>query len=126
MQILTVATPSSSRSQRRCSGFVVVILTSHYLSAGNGDRLPIDRFLATDPQNGFRDLFGFDQPPLRVCFYQLGQCLVNMREFQEARTAFQGAARDDRSERDALRWLQFVETEIARDRANREALASLQ
>jgi tetratricopeptide (TPR) repeat protein len=59
-------------------------------------------------------------------YLQLGQCLVNMKQFSEARTAFQGAARDDRSERDALRWIQFVDTEIQRDRANREALASLQ
>ncbi|MGD8340600.1 MAG: hypothetical protein PVH89_07430, partial [Gammaproteobacteria bacterium] len=59
-------------------------------------------------------------------YLQLGQCLVNQRKFAEARTAFEGAARDDRSERDAQRWIAFVETEIARDRANREALASLQ
>lgn len=59
-------------------------------------------------------------------YLQLGQCLVNLRQFAEASAAFEGATRDDRSERDARRWMQFVETEIARDRANREALASLQ
>jgi tetratricopeptide (TPR) repeat protein len=57
---------------------------------------------------------------------QLGQCLVNLRQYDEARRAFEAATRDDRSATDARRWLRYIETELARERANAEALASLQ
>lgn len=56
---------------------------------------------------------------------QLGQCLVNLREYPEARRAFEVAARDDRNSQDARRWLRYIDTEVARERANAEALASL-
>ena len=56
---------------------------------------------------------------------QLGQCLVNTREYPEARRAFEAAARDDRNADDARRWLRYIDTEVARERANAEALASL-
>lgn len=57
---------------------------------------------------------------------QLGQCLLNIKRYDEARVAFQAAARDDRTERDARRFLQFIDIEVARERANAEALASVQ
>ena len=56
---------------------------------------------------------------------QLGQCLVNLREYPEARRAFEAAARDDRSADGARRWLRYIDDEVARERANAEALASL-
>jgi len=55
----------------------------------------------------------------------LGNCLVAQREYSEARQAFQAAARDERSRRAANQWIQYVESEEARERANREALAAL-
>jgi hypothetical protein len=56
---------------------------------------------------------------------QLGQCLVNLRRYQEARTAFLAARGDERRERDAQRWLNFIEEELKRERLNAEALATL-
>jgi tetratricopeptide (TPR) repeat protein len=58
-------------------------------------------------------------------YMQLGQCLVNERHYEEAREAFQAAARDEQRGADARRWLNFVREEMARERANAEALASL-
>jgi len=55
----------------------------------------------------------------------LGNCLVAQREYSEARRAFQAAARDERSRRAANQWITYVESEEARERANREALARL-
>jgi tetratricopeptide (TPR) repeat protein len=56
---------------------------------------------------------------------QLGQCLVNLRKYSEARQAFQAASQDERSRRDGARWLSYVDTEARREQANQEALASL-
>lgn len=55
----------------------------------------------------------------------LGNCLVEQKEYSEARNAFQAAARDERSRRGANQWLQYIESEEARERANREALQAL-
>ena len=55
----------------------------------------------------------------------LGNCLVEQKEYSEARNAFQAAARDERSRRGANQWLQYIESEEARERANREALEAL-
>lgn len=57
---------------------------------------------------------------------QLGQCLVNLRRYNEALAAFSEASEDDRSNEAARRWLAFVQTEIKREQANAEALASLE
>jgi tetratricopeptide (TPR) repeat protein len=57
----------------------------------------------------------------------LGQCLMSLKRYDEARNAYQAARRaDERSERDADRFLQYLNTLVARDRSNAEALASLQ
>ena len=56
----------------------------------------------------------------------LGSCLAESGEYQEARTAFQSAARDERSRRAANQWIDYVTSEQAREQANREALAALQ
>lgn len=69
-----------------------------------------------------RDL---DRPDL-VNMY-LGQCLMSLKRYEEARAAYTAARRaDERSERDADRFLEYLNTQIARDRTNAEALASLQ
>lgn len=68
-----------------------------------------------------RDL---DRPDL-VNMY-LGQCLMSVGKFDEARAAYEVAARSDRTERDAQRFMQYLQTLIARDRTNREALRSLE
>jgi tetratricopeptide (TPR) repeat protein len=56
---------------------------------------------------------------------QLGQCLVNQRKYDEARVAFQAARSDDRRAEDAGRWLNFINEEVKRERANAEALAAV-
>jgi hypothetical protein len=56
---------------------------------------------------------------------QLGQCLVNLRRYDEARVAFQAATSDDRRANDARRWLNYIAEEVKRERANAEALAAL-
>jgi len=59
-------------------------------------------------------------------YMQLGQCLYNSKRFAEARTAFQEAAKDERRAADARRWIAFVDTQVARERTNTEALRSLE
>jgi tetratricopeptide (TPR) repeat protein len=59
-------------------------------------------------------------------YMQLGQCLMNTKDYQGARTAFQEAGRGDALAADARRWITFVEDLILRDRTNAELLASLQ
>jgi tetratricopeptide (TPR) repeat protein len=55
----------------------------------------------------------------------LGSCLSEQGEYVEARNAFQAAARDERSRRAANQWIDYVNSEMAREQANREALARL-
>jgi hypothetical protein len=55
----------------------------------------------------------------------LGNCLVEQKQYGEARNAFNSAARDERSRSGANQWLQYIQSEEAREQANREALASL-
>ena len=55
----------------------------------------------------------------------LGQCLMSVGEYAQARTAYETAARDERSERDAGRFMQYLQTLVQRAQTNREALASL-
>jgi hypothetical protein len=55
----------------------------------------------------------------------LGNCLTQQKEYQEARAAFLAAARDERSRRTANDFISYVDSEAARERANREALAAL-
>lgn len=55
----------------------------------------------------------------------LGNCLVEQHEYEEARKAFVAASRDERSRRQANQWIEYIESEEARERANREALARL-
>ena len=45
----------------------------------------------------------------------LGNCLVELKEYDEARNAFQAASRDDRSRSGALQWLEYVRNEQRRD-----------
>lgn len=59
-------------------------------------------------------------------YMQLGQCLMQMKSYSEAREAFTQAARDDRMATDARRWITFVDDLIRRDRTNAELLAQLQ
>lgn len=44
----------------------------------------------------------------------LGMALFNQDKFEEARSAFQSASRDDRSRRAAQQWINYVESEIRR------------
>lgn len=46
----------------------------------------------------------------------LGNCLVELRNYDEATEAFRAASRDDRSRAAATQWLRFVENEEARER----------
>ena len=45
----------------------------------------------------------------------LGNCLVEKKQYREARAAFQAAAQDERSRRGAQQWLQYVESEESRE-----------
>ena len=45
----------------------------------------------------------------------LGNCLVELKEYSEARNAFQAASRDDRSRAGAQQWLQYVRNEETRE-----------
>lgn len=45
----------------------------------------------------------------------LGNCLVEKKQYREARTAFQAAAQDERSRRGANQWLEYVEAEETRE-----------
>ncbi len=56
----------------------------------------------------------------------LGSCLTENGDYAGARNAFQAAARDERSRRAANQWIDYVTSEMAREQANREALARLQ
>lgn len=58
-------------------------------------------------------------------YMQLGNCLLNQKEYQAARTAFQQAAEDERLTDDARRWIAYVDDRIQRDRTNAELIASL-
>ncbi len=44
----------------------------------------------------------------------LGMALFNLKRYEEARTAFQRASRDERSRRAAQQWINYVDSEIAR------------
>lgn len=46
----------------------------------------------------------------------LGNCLVELKEYSEAREAFAAAARDDRSRSAANQWLDYIEGEEQRER----------
>jgi tetratricopeptide (TPR) repeat protein len=61
-----------------------------------------------------------------LVYLMLGQCLMNMKEFDEARNAFQQAARDERVADNARQFIRFNNEMIERERTNREALRSLQ
>jgi predicted Zn-dependent protease len=52
----------------------------------------------------------------------LGNCLVETKAYGEARTAFQAAARDERSRSAANQWLQYIENEESREDQLRRAL----
>jgi tetratricopeptide (TPR) repeat protein len=56
---------------------------------------------------------------------QLGTCLLNQRKFQEARSAFVAARADENRRQEAQTFINYVDEEIKRQRANDEALASL-
>ena len=56
----------------------------------------------------------------------LGNCLVELEQYSQARTAFQAAARDDRSRRTAQQWIQYIDETVARERQLRQALEELQ
>ncbi|WP_428096844.1 tetratricopeptide repeat protein [Candidatus Rariloculus sp.] len=45
----------------------------------------------------------------------LGNCLVELKEYDEARNAFQAASRDERSRSGAQQWLEYVRNEQRRD-----------
>lgn len=70
------------------------------------------------------DRGGLDRSDL--VYLMLGNCLMNGKEYQEARNAFQQAAKDDRVAATARDFIRFTDDLIERDRSNKEALASLQ
>jgi tetratricopeptide (TPR) repeat protein len=55
----------------------------------------------------------------------LGNCLISTKDYTGARAAFRAAGEDQRSRAAAGRWVEYVDSEVARERANSEALASL-
>lgn len=54
----------------------------------------------------------------------LGVCLFELKEYGEARQAFQAAARDERTRRSAQQWLDYVQSEQSRERQLAEAIAA--
>jgi tetratricopeptide (TPR) repeat protein len=56
----------------------------------------------------------------------LGTCLLELQRFDQARDAFRAARADNRSRNSADRWIQFIDTEVARKRDIQEQLARLQ
>jgi hypothetical protein len=52
----------------------------------------------------------------------LGNCLAELKRYDEARTAFQAAARDERSRRGAQQWLQYIQNEQDRERQIQQAM----
>ena len=69
------------------------------------------------------DRGGLRRPDL--AYMQLGHCLLNLKQYQEARTAFSEATDDDRTARTARQFITFVDDLVRRDRTNAELLASL-
>ena len=59
-------------------------------------------------------------------YMQLGNCLLNLKEYEAARTAFQQAAEDERLAADARRWIEYVDETVTRERNNAALIASLQ
>jgi len=53
-----------------------------------------------------------------------GMVLYNLKRFDEARTAFEQARKDDRSRNTAAQWLKYVKSEKDRDAEMKKALAS--
>lgn len=53
----------------------------------------------------------------------LGNCLAELKRYNEARTAFQAAARDERSRQAAQQWIQYVDNEQDRERQIEQAMA---
>jgi uncharacterized protein HemY len=70
------------------------------------------------------DRGGVDREDL--VYLMLGQCLMNEKKFDEARNAFQQAAKDERVADNARQFIRFNNEMSERDRTNREALRSLQ
>ena len=52
----------------------------------------------------------------------LGACLFEQKEYAEAKTAFENAARDDRSRTSARSWIDYVNVEQDRERQLAAAL----
>ena len=53
----------------------------------------------------------------------LGMCLAEQKQYGPAKTAFREAAKDSRSRRAANNWIQFIDSELDRERQLREAMA---
>ncbi|MBN1239058.1 MAG: tetratricopeptide repeat protein [Gammaproteobacteria bacterium] len=52
----------------------------------------------------------------------LGNCLAELKRYEEARAAFQAAARDERSRSGAEQWLQYIQSEQEREEQIRQAM----
>jgi tetratricopeptide (TPR) repeat protein len=52
----------------------------------------------------------------------LGNCLTELKQYGEARSAFQAALRDDRSRATAQQWLQYIQAEETREAQIAQAL----
>jgi tetratricopeptide (TPR) repeat protein len=55
----------------------------------------------------------------------LGSCLVEEKQYSEARTAFRAAAQDERSRRAANDYIRYIESEEAREKSIRETMEAL-
>ena len=51
----------------------------------------------------------------------LGMCLYNLREYSDARRAFQASARAERSRRISNQWIRVIDAEVERNRQIRLA-----
>jgi tetratricopeptide (TPR) repeat protein len=54
----------------------------------------------------------------------LGMCLYNLKQYGDAKSAFQAAARTDRSRKISQQWISVIDAELERNEAIRQARAA--
>lgn len=101
---LPALTEAAARSE---DGELDVMLANSYANLGRWEEC------ADAARNGLRR-GGVERPDTANLL--LGNCLAEMKEYDAARTAFQAAARDDRSRSAAQAWLKYLDDEQDRER----------
>ncbi len=99
-------------AQRATDGELDVRLANSYLNLGEYEKC------ADSAQAGLRKggLKNSDNAQI-----SLGMCLYNLQRYQDAKSAFQAAARTERSRRTANQWIQVIDAEVERNRQIRLA-----